>query len=119
SRSGSAELLAVRDPDTAGTAIRIGSPKSWKKALKVLRFTHGFPMDVSDEEIAEAKSVIGRDGIGCEPASATTLAGVRKLVREESREQHASVVAILTGHVLKDTDYITRSRFASAVHSTA
>jgi threonine synthase len=118
-RAGSDELLAVRDPRTAATAIRIGSPKSWKKALKALRFTNGFPMDVSDEEIAEAKSVIGRDGIGCEPASATTLAGARKLVRDGSMARDASVVAILTGHVLKDTDYITRSRFTSAVRSTA
>jgi len=74
---------------------------------------------VTDDEIAEAKSVIGRDGIGCEPASATTLAGARKLLREGTIGRDSSVVAILTGHVLKDTDYITRSRYTSAVRTSA
>ena len=118
-REGSDELLAVKEPRTAATAIRIGSPVSWKKALKALRFTGGMAIDVTDDEIAEAKSVIGRDGIGCEPASATTLAGARKLVREGTIARDASVVAILTGHVLKDTDYITRSRYTSAVRASA
>lgn len=118
-RAGSEELQAVNDPRTAATAIRIGAPVSWKKALKVLRLTNGLVLDVTDDEIAEAKSVIGRDGIGCEPASATTLAGLRKLVRSGTVSRDASVVAILTGHVLKDTDYITRSRYTAALHSTA
>ena len=118
-RSGSQELLAVTEPRTAATAIRIGAPVSWKKALKTLRFTNGLAIDVSDDEIAEAKSVIGRDGIGCEPASATTLAGVRKLVREGTIPRDACIVAVLTGHVLKDTDYISKSRFSMAAHSKA
>ena len=63
--------------------------------------------------------MIGREGVGCEPASATTLAGARKLVREGAVPRDAGVVAILTGHVLKDTDYITRSRYTAAVHSAA
>jgi threonine synthase len=118
-RAGANELVAVQEPRTAATAIRIGAPVSWKKALKALRFTSGTAIDVTDDEIAEAKSVIGRDGIGCEPASATTLAGARKLVREGTIARAASVVAILTGHVLKDTDYITRSRYTSAVPVSA
>ena len=68
---------------------------------------------------ADAKAVIGLCGIGCEPASATTLAGARKLAREGSIARDASVIAILTGHVLKDTDYITRSRYTSAVRAPA
>jgi threonine synthase len=118
-RANSDELQVVNDPRTAATAIRIGAPVSWKKALKALHFTNGLAVDVTDDEIAQAKSVIGRDGIGCEPASATTLAGVRKLVRNGTVPGDASVVAILTGHVLKDTDYITRSRYTMQLRSPA
>ena len=65
--------------DTLATAIRIGNPASWKKALRVLRATGGEVEQVSEVEIAEAKAEIGADGIGCEPASAVTLAGLKKL----------------------------------------
>ncbi|MGA3317803.1 MAG: pyridoxal-phosphate dependent enzyme [Candidatus Korobacteraceae bacterium] len=109
-RSGSSELTPVEQPETAATAIRIGNPRSWKKALRAVRHSNGFVMDVTDEEIAEAKAMIGRDGIGCEPASATTLAGLRKLVARGKIDRDATVVAILTGHVLKDTDFIIRSQ---------
>jgi threonine synthase len=107
-RHGQSELQPVEHPETVATAIRIGNPRSWKKALRALRFTNGMVLDVTDEEIGEAKAMIGRDGIGCEPASATTLAGLRKLVSEKAIDPAASVVAILTGHVLKDTDYIIK-----------
>ena len=110
--SGAAELQAVAQPETAATAIRIGNPRSWKKSLAGVRFTNGFVLDVTDEEIGEAKDWIGRDGIGCEPASATTLAGVRKLTHSGKLERDANVIAILTGHVLKDTDYIIKRRNA-------
>jgi threonine synthase len=59
---------------------------------------------VTEQEIADAKAIIGRDGIGCEPASATTVAGIRKLEVKENE----TVVAVLTGHVLKDTDYVMK-----------
>jgi threonine synthase len=110
--SGAAELQAVAQPETAATAIRIGNPRSWKKSLAGVRFTNGFVLDVTDEEIGEAKDWIGRDGIGCEPASATTLAGIRKLTHSGKLERDANVIAILTGHVLKDTDYIIKRRNA-------
>jgi len=109
-RSGSDELHPVNEPDTAATAIRIGNPRSWKKALRAVRNTNGFVMEVSDEEIAEAKAMIGRDGIGCEPASATTLAALRRLTDDGRIDRAAVVVAILTGHALKDTDFILNSR---------
>ncbi|HUI83364.1 MAG TPA: threonine synthase [Candidatus Binatia bacterium] len=109
-RSGSCELEPVEQPETAATAIRIGNPRSWKKALRAVRYTGGFVMDVSDEEITEAKVMIGRDGIGCEPASATTLAALRKLTSQRKIDRDAIVVAILTGHTLKDTDFILRSQ---------
>jgi threonine synthase len=114
-RSGANELIPMEKPETLATAIRIGRPRSWKKALHAVQFTDGMVIDVTEEEIAEAKTVIGRDGIGCEPASATTLAGIRKLVAAGQMDRDASIVAILTGHVLKDTDYIIRSRQQTVV----
>ena len=113
-REGRSEIEPVENPTTAATAIRIGAPRSWKKAIRALRFTNGLALDVTDEEIAEAKSVIGRDGIGCEPASATTLAGIRKLASAGTIDKDASVVAILTGHLLKDPDYILKNLHAKA-----
>ncbi len=115
-RSGSAELEPIDEPETAATAIRIGNPRSWKKALRAVRSTNGFVMDVCDEEIAEAKAMIGRDGIGCEPASATTLAALRKLRDQGRIDRDAAVVAILTGHALKDTDYILKSQSREVVN---
>jgi len=109
-RSGARELQPVDAPETIATAIRIGNPRSWKKALRAVQYTNGFVMDVSDEEIAEAKAMIGRDGIGCEPASATTLAALRKLREQRRIDRDAAVVAILTGHALKDTDFILKSQ---------
>ncbi len=109
-QSGAKELEAVANPETVATAIRIGNPRSWKKSLQGVHFTCGFVLDVTDEEIGEAKVTIGRDGIGCEPASATTLAGIKKLTASGTLDRDAAVVAILTGHVLKDTDYIVKSR---------
>lgn len=105
-----AELTPLAHPETVATAIRIGNPRSWKKALRGVEATGGAVMDVTDEEIGEAKTLIGHDGIGCEPASATTLAGIRKLTSEGKLDRDASIVAILTGHVLKDTDYIIKAQ---------
>ena len=105
---GGKHLEIVSDPTTCATAISIGSPRSWRKALGALKFTKGIVLDVSDEEILEAKSIIGRDGIGCEPASATTLAGIRRLRQSGEIGRNDHVVAILTGHVLKDPDIILK-----------
>jgi threonine synthase len=107
-RGGGEALEVVPDPQTMATAIRIGEPKSWKKAVKALRFTSGLVMDVDDDEIMAAKMELGRDGIGSEPASATTLAGIRNLVADGTIGRDARVVAFLTGHALKDTDAILR-----------
>ncbi|HSE16519.1 MAG TPA: threonine synthase [Pyrinomonadaceae bacterium] len=91
-------------PQTLASAIKIGAPVSWQKAWRAVRETGGSVITVTEQEIADAKAVIGRDGIGCEPASATTIAGIRKLGFNENE----SVVAVLTGHVLKDTDYVIK-----------
>src|SRR5579872_5391238 len=73
------ELHAVTNPETLATAIRIGDPVSWPKALHEVRSSRGTAEKVSEQEIADAKAMIGRAGVGCEPASAATLAGIRKL----------------------------------------
>jgi threonine synthase len=111
--TGSAELIAVVQPQTEATAIRIGRPANWKKGIRALQWSGGFSESVTDEEIFEAKRILAEDGVGCEPASAATIAGVRKLCRAGRIEKHADVVAILTGHQLKDADYIMRHRSAA------
>ncbi len=93
-------------PKTLASAIKIGAPVSWQKAWRAVHETHGSVITVTEQEIADVKAVIGRDGVGCEPASATTVAGIRKLVGDGFIKEDEVVVAVLTGHVLKDTDYV-------------
>jgi threonine synthase len=100
-------IASVDNPQTLATAIKIGAPVSWKKALRAVLRSAGRVIAVSEQEIADAKAIIGRDGIGCEPASATTIAGTRKLVSAGHIRDEESVIAVLTGHVLKDPDYIS------------
>ena len=101
-------LNAVEHPQTLATAIRIGDPVSWPKALHEVTCSGGVVEKVTEQEIADAKAVIGRCGIGCEPASAATLAGIRKLTAAGTIARDADVVAVLTGNLLKDPDYIYR-----------
>jgi threonine synthase len=101
------QIAPVVNPRTLATAIKIGAPVSWKKALRAVLRTNGSIVSVSEQEIADAKAIIGRDGIGCEPASATSVAGIRKLVAAGKIHAGESVVAVLTGHVLKDPDYVS------------
>jgi threonine synthase len=101
-------LHAIEHPETLATAIKIGDPVSWPKALRELDASRGVVEKVTEQEIADAKAVIGRCGIGCEPASAATLAGIRKLTSAGVMRGDADVVAVLTGNVLKDPDYIHR-----------
>jgi len=100
------DIVNLDHPHTLASAIKIGAPVSWKKAWRALRWTGGQVVTVNEQEIADAKAVIGRDGIGCEPASATTVAGIKKLVAEGAIKSYEHVVAVLTGHLLKDTDYV-------------
>jgi threonine synthase len=97
--------LVPTEADTLATAIRIGNPASWKKALRVVQATGGAVEEVSEIEMALAKAEIGSDGVGCEPASAVTLAGLKKLVKQGFVKPNESVVLILTGHVLKDPEF--------------
>ena len=100
-------LTPVAHPHTLATAIKIGNPVSWKKGLRSVQRSGGVVITVSEQEIAESKAMIGRDGIGCEPASATTVAGIRKMISTQHIRRDESVVAVLTGNLMKDADYAT------------
>ena len=88
--------------ETVATAIRIGNPASWERAVNAIRETNGIVLAVSDERILAAKAAIDATGIGCEPASAASLAGVKRLVDSGEMLPGERVVAVLTGHLLKD-----------------
>ncbi len=92
--------------ETIATAIRIGNPVSWDRAVRAIRDTDGVVLAVTDDEILAAKREIDRAGLGCEPASAATLAGLRQLRAAGTLAADARVVCVLTGHVLKDPDAV-------------
>ena len=91
--------------ETRATAIRIGNPASWRKSARVIEQTGGWCEQATEQEIALAKAEIGAEGVGCEPASAVTLAGLKKLVAQGRVERGERVVLLLTGHTLKDPQY--------------
>ena len=91
--------------ETRATAIRIGNPASWRKAAKIIERMDGWCEQVSEQEIALAKAEIGAEGVGCEPASAVTFAGLKKLVRLGKLKREDRTVLVLTGHTLKDSEY--------------
>ncbi len=92
--------------DTVASAIRIGDPVSFDKARVVIEKTQGAVLDVSDDEILTAKRTLDRCGIGCEPASAAALAGLKKARENGLVSRESTVTCILTGHVLKDPDAV-------------
>jgi len=104
-REANGKRLVNVQAETRATAIRIGNPASWKKAVHVLEATGGACEQVTEVEIAQAKAEIGAEGIGCEPASAVTLAGLKKLVKQGIVKREESVVLVLTGSLLKDPDF--------------
>lgn len=105
------ELTPVKRPSTIASAMNIGHPPSWKKAREFLSGQGGVTCSVTDEEIMEAKLLIDRSGIGCEPASASTVAGLRKLLAERTIAKDETAVCILTGNLLKDTAVLRRYHF--------
>jgi threonine synthase len=101
-------LVPLEGPETLATAIRIGNPVSWRKSLRGVVATGGTVEEVSDQEIMDAKAKVDASGIGAEPASSASVAGIRKLVASGVIRKGESVVAILTGHLLKDPDAAIR-----------
>ena len=100
------ELEAIepeQNPETIATAIRIGDPVNAAKALRAIRESGGLAISVTDEEIIEAqRNLASLEGIGVEPASATSIAGLRKLLAEGLIEADERIVCVTTGHILKD-----------------
>lgn len=92
--------------DTIATAIRIGNPLSWKKSLRGIEALDGVVEQVTDQEIMDAKAQVDAAGIGAEPASCATVAGLRKLVASGTIDPDSTVCGILTGHLLKDPDVV-------------
>ena len=88
--------------ETVATAIRIGDPASYTRAVRVIRETNGIVLDVPDSAILEAKAIVDASGVGCEPASAASIAGARALREQGVIAREDLVVAVLTGHILKD-----------------
>lgn len=101
------EPLFVDKPTTIATAIRIGRPINWPKAMKAVKESNGFFVMVSDDEILSAMKMLARyEGLGVEPASAASLAGLIKCGRESRIEKDSLVVLVATGHALKDPETI-------------
>jgi threonine synthase len=94
--------------ETVATAIRIGAPASYRRGVRAIRETNGVVIAVTDQEILDAKAAIDAAGVGCEPASAASVAGVRQLRRDGVISPDAQVVAVLTGHLLKDPGIVER-----------
>lgn len=109
-RAGSRDFMPEASPETIATAIRIGNPVSGRKALKAIYDTGGYATDVTDEQILDAQKMLGRmEGVGVEPASAASIAGLIKLVDEGVVVKDERVVCICTGNVLKDPDTVMKS----------
>ena len=99
----SKEIVPVENPETIATAIRIGAPVSYTKALNAIYDSNGYSETVSDEEILSAQKLLARkEGIGVEPASAASIAGLKKLVEMGEIDKGETVTCVVTGHVLKD-----------------
>ncbi len=109
-RAGRDDFMPEEHPETVATAIRIGNPVSGKKALRALYDTKGYATDVTDDAILSAQRLLGRtEGVGVEPASAASIAGLFKLVEEGVIDSDERVVCICTGNLLKDPDTVIRS----------
>jgi len=109
-KEGSETIKPVGAPNTIATAIRIGHPISWKKALQAIRVSGGIAETVTDGEILEAQKLLARrEGLFIEPASASSVAGLKKLVKQGRIERDDMVVCVATGHGLKDSDIVIQT----------
>lgn len=104
-KNGSDTVVPVTSPETVATAIRIGAPVSWKKALRAIRESKGTAETVTDEEILDAQKLLAQtEGLFVEPASASSIAGLKKLIEQGEIDKDEHVVCVTTGHGLKDPD---------------
>ncbi|MCK5719269.1 MAG: threonine synthase [Thiomargarita sp.] len=106
--SGAAPFLRghpVEFPETVATAIRIGNPQSWDKAVEAQTTSNGWFDEFSDKEILAAQKLLAeKEGIFCEPASAISVAGAIKDIKSGKISEASTIVCTLTGHGLKDPD---------------
>jgi len=103
------EVIPEPNPETVATAIRIGAPVNAEKALTAIRKTGGLAESVTDDEIlAMQRDLARKEGIGVEPASAASVAGVKKLVESGVIDRSERIVCVVTGHLLKDPDTVIR-----------
>jgi threonine synthase len=101
------DIIAIPDPETIATAIRIGDPVNAVKALRAIYESGGVSESVSDDEIVTAQKQLARiEGIGVEPASASSIAGLKKLIQTGLITQDETVVCVTTGHLLKDPEEV-------------
>lgn len=103
-KEGREDIKPLGNPETIATAIRIGNPVNAKKALRAVYRSRGLVEAVSDQEIISAQKILAKNGIGVEPASAASLAGLIKLSKMGVIERDATVVCIATGNLLKDPE---------------
>jgi threonine synthase len=104
-KNGKDEIVPEKKPETIATAIRIGAPVSWKKAIRAIRDSGGTAETVTDEEILEGQKMLARsEGLFVEPASASSIAGLKKLFEAREIDKDEVVVCVATGHGLKDPD---------------
>jgi threonine synthase len=104
-KNGNDTIVPVAAPETVATAIRIGAPVSWKKAMNAIRESHGTAETVTDAEILDAQKTLARvEGLFVEPASASSIAGLKKLIENGEIDKNERVVCVTTGHGLKDPD---------------
>jgi len=103
------ELVPEPAPETVATAIRIGAPVNAEKALVAIRATGGMAAAVTDDEILRMQQDLARmEGIGVEPASAASVAGIRKLAEQGLIDKDERIVCVVTGHLLKDPETVVR-----------
>lgn len=108
-KRGFSDIKFVDRPETIATAIRIGSPVNWKKAVRAIKESNGMAETVSDDEILEAQRLLAKyEGIFVEPAGAASTAGLIRLAREGLVGRDELVVCVATGHGLKDPDIVLR-----------
>ncbi len=113
-REGLEKPVFIDNPETIASAIRIGKPVNWFRALKAVRESNGLLIDVSDQEIIGAQRLLARrEGVGVEPASAASFAGLVKLVEQGIIDRSDTVVLIATGHALKDPSSIDYHKVVS------
>ena len=103
------EVVVEQNPETVASAIRIGAPVNAEKALRAIRETKGTAEFVTDAEILAMQRDLARyEGIGVEPASAASVAGIRKLAEQGMLDPKEKIVCVVTGHLLKDPETVIK-----------